>query len=180
MKLNRLETHDRLLHLKEDQTKVIEQGLYDCMNKNDLSLRYQAKSPYIYIFMHPRTHDNGVDKVLMWQPRLRKPNAQTNSQLFRVKSFTEDYKVCWMIPDETLWGQYKKGNITEHDHVEWSIFQYQTNKKALEEPHPDDWSKDQVDAILLQIATEKDQEAKNRKIYVKPKLLEPFPSSLIF
>src|SRR5215470_6737494 len=86
MKLNRLETHDRLQHFVQDQSKNIWQGADDCMKRNPLSLALQDRSPYIYIFAHPRTADDGVTKRMLWQPRLTKPQAQSNSYLFRAKS----------------------------------------------------------------------------------------------
>ena len=76
MKINRLEAHDRLLHFKNDQNSTIQQGAEDCLKKNPLSLALQDHSPYIYIFAHPRTADDGVNKRLLWQPRLTKPKAQ--------------------------------------------------------------------------------------------------------
>ena len=76
MKLNRLETHDRLLHLKKDQEAIIFQGAQDCLKKNTDSLSMQMHSPYVYLFAHPRTAEDGVTQRLLWQPRLTKPAAQ--------------------------------------------------------------------------------------------------------
>src|ERR1043165_3721886 len=111
MKVNRLETHDRLLHLIKDQSDQVQKGAEDCLKKNPLSLAYQSKSPYVYIFGHARTHENGVDKVLYWQPRLMKPNPESNSYLFRATSNTDIMEICWILPPHELWPQYKKGNV---------------------------------------------------------------------
>ncbi len=138
MKIDRLETHDRLKHYKKDQEQNIFQGAEDCLKRNPDSLILQEKSPYIYIFAHPRTADDGVTKRILWQPRLSKPHAQTNSYLFRAQSKTDIIEICWLIPPIEHWNQYTKGNVTESDDVRWSIDQYKTNRKALEEPHPDD------------------------------------------
>ena len=115
MKLNRLEPHDRLLHFKKDQEANIFQGAEDCLKKNPDSLFFQARSSYIYIFAHPRTADDGLNKRMLWQPRLWKPKAQTNSYLFRVKSKTDIIEICWIIPPRELWGQYDKGKVTLTD-----------------------------------------------------------------
>lgn len=151
MKLNRLEAHDRLLFLKKDQSEVVQRGASDCLLKNQLSLALQDKSPYIYIFGHARTADNGVDKRLLWQPRLLKPEAQTNSYLFRAESKTDLLEVCWIIPPREMWGQYKKGNVTESSDVEWSVNNFLHNRKALEQPHPHDLSEDVAKNILRQV-----------------------------
>ena len=138
MKINILEAHDRKQHLIKNESEIIAQGAEDCLKKNNLSLQLQDKSPYIYIFAHPRTSDDGVSKRLLWQPRLTKPAPQTNSYLFRVKSKTDVLEVIWCIPQKELWGQYKKGNITESELVLWSIDQYENHRKKLAEKDKDD------------------------------------------
>src|SRR6185503_3789607 len=98
MKLNVLETHDRLKHLIKDQSANVFQGAEDCLKKNPLSLSIQEKSPYVYLFAHPRTADDGVNKRLLWDPRLSIPEAQTNSYLFRAISHSDIIEVVWMLP----------------------------------------------------------------------------------
>jgi len=142
MKVDRLETHDRLLHFKKDQALSISQGVEDCLKKSNLALLLQDKSPYIYIFAHPRTADDGFTKRMLYQPRLSKPESQTNSYLFRVKSKTDLIEVCWLLPPEEMWGQYEKGKVTESDVVLWSINEFRFNKKQLDMPHPEDLSED--------------------------------------
>ncbi len=138
MKINRLETHDRLQHLKKDQALNLSQGCEDCLKRNSLSLSLQHHSPYIYIFAHPRTSDDGVTKRMLWQARLSRPSAQTNSYLFRAQSHSDIVEVCWMIPPMEMWDQYRKGNITENETVLWSINQYMNNRTGLETSHPED------------------------------------------
>ncbi len=174
MKLNRLETHDRLLHLKEDQSKVIQQGAEDCLKKNPLSLALQERSPYVYLFGHPRTADDGVTKKMFWQPRLGKPSAQSNSYLFRAKSKTDNIEVCWLLPSYETWGQHKKGNVTESDFVTWSISQYINNRKELEKPFEDDLPQAKINDILLDIAREMEEDVRIRKTRAKPKILEAY------
>jgi hypothetical protein len=169
MKINRLETHDRLIHLKKDQGLNIDQGAEDCLKKNRLSIGLQQKSSYVYLFAHPRTCEDGVTKKMFWQPRLTKPSAQTNSYLFRAKSNTDLIEVCWLIPPRELWKQYTKGNVTESDTVRWSIMQFTTAKIELEKPFPDDLSEEQVKNIYIDVAREMDEDKRMKSIYKNEK-----------
>jgi hypothetical protein len=168
MKLNRLETHDRLEHFVEDQAHNIWKGADDCMKRNSLSLALQDKSPYIYIFAHPRTAEDGVTKVMYWQPRLVKPEAQTNSYLFRATSKSDLLEIMWLIPPPEMWNQYKQGNVTEHPIVTWSINQFRFNRKELEKKDKDDLPEERIKQIYLEIASN------NRK--AKPMISEVFSS----
>ena len=154
MKVNILEAHDRLKHLIKDQSSNIYQGADDCLKRNPLSLAIQEKSPYIYIFAHPRTDDDGVNKRLLWQPRLSIPEAQSNSYLFRALSHTDMIEVCWILPPKELWGQYDAGKVTENNWASWSINEYKTNKKSLEKPHPDDMAEDKSRQIMKAVVDE--------------------------
>ena len=158
MKINRLETHDRLQHFHKDQTLNISQGAEDCLKKNRLSIALQERSPYVYLFAHPRTADDGVTKVMYWQPRLTKPLAQTNSYLFRAVSKGDLMEVCWLLPPDELEGQHKKGNITEHELVTWSWNQYKHNRKELEKRDPDDLPDDRCRWIYKAVLNEIRQE----------------------
>lgn len=151
MKLNRLETHDRLEHFIQDQWKTVAQGAEDCLFRNPNSLALQERSPYIYIFAHPRTDEDGRNKRLLWQPRLTKPKAQTNSYLFRATSKSDILSICWCIPPREMWSQYKLGNICESNMVLWSIEQFQYNRDELEKTDPEDLSDERVKAIWCEI-----------------------------
>lgn len=157
MKLNRLETHDRLLHFKKDQEANVFQGAEDCLKKNPLSLALQDRCHYIYMFAHPRTCEDGVTKKMFWQPRLTKPEPQTNSYLFRAISKTDEVEICWLLPPEQMWNQYRQGNITESELVLWSINEFQTNRKNLGKPDHDDLTEKKVKSIYKQILGEKGQ-----------------------
>lgn len=158
MKVNRLETHDRLLHLKQDQALNVNQGAEDCLKRNRLSLALQECSPYVYIFAHPRTADDGVTKRMLWQPRLTKPTPQTNSYLFRAKSKTDTIEVCWLLPPTEMWDQYKKQNVTASDIVLWSIDQYKNNRLQLGAKENDDLDDEIARKIYLKVLTELKQE----------------------
>lgn len=173
MKIQRLETHDRLLHFKKDQALNLAQGAEDCLKKNFLSIELQKYSPYIYMFAHPRTADDGVTKRMIWQPRLTKPKAQTNSYLFRAKSNSDIIEVCWMIPPREMWPQYVKGNITENETVIWSVDQFSNNRKKLEEKDPEDLSDEKCKWIYRTIAREIDEQNRIEQLYnTKPKTSE--------
>jgi len=154
MKVNILEAHDRLKYLMKSQADAVSQGCDDCLKRNPLSLKLQDKSPYIYIFAHARTADNQSDKRILWQPRLTKPKAQTNSCLFRAKSHTDILEVCWQIPPRELWPQFKAGNVTECEIAVWSINMFIHNREELEKNYPDDLTDEQVKHILTEIMME--------------------------
>ncbi len=164
MKINRLETHDRLLHLHKDQALNLSQGFDDCLKKNSLSLGLQRYSPYIYIFAHPRTSDDGFNKRMLFQPRLSKPLAQTNSYLVRVESNTDLLEICWLLPPKEMWPQYKKGNVTENEYVTFSIELFLNRKTELEAPFEDDFSDEVMKNIYIKVAKELDEEKRLKNI----------------
>lgn len=168
MKLNRLETHDRLLHFKKDQALNIAQGAEDCLKKADLSLRLQEKSPYIYIFAHPRTHDDGVTKRMVWQARLTKPFPQVNSYCFRAQSKSDLMEVCWLLPPVEMWPQYTKGNVTENELVLWSIDQFKNNRENLERAAHDDLPDAVAKSIYRSVIHEMKQDNLMKRNYSTP------------
>jgi hypothetical protein len=155
MKIDRLETHDRLQYLLNDQNNTIAQGAEDCLKKNPLSLKFQEHSHYVYIFAHPRISDDKTYTRMLWQPRLTKPSAQTNSYLFRAFSKSDLLSICWLIPPRELWKQYRKGNMTEQETVMWSINEFLYNRDKLESPEPDDLHDEKIAFIYRQIEREK-------------------------
>lgn len=161
MKISRLEAHDRLQHFKKDQEINIFLGAEECLKKNPDSLIMQDHSPYIYIFAHPRTADDGFSKRMLWQPRLTKPKAQTNSYLFRAISKTDTIEVCWLLPPRELWEQYKRGNLTEEHMVLWSINEFQFNKKHLESAAHDDLPENKIRDIYKHILVESRRKVNN-------------------
>jgi len=144
MKVNRLETHDRLEHFKKDQAHNLFQGVDDCVKRNKDCLSMQEHFPYVYIFAHPRTADDGVTKRMIYQPRLTKPQAQTNSYLFRLLSNTDIVEIIWLLPPRELWAQFERGKVTESDDVATSIWNYVNKREELEKPHNEDWTEDKV------------------------------------
>lgn len=176
MKINLFETHDRLQHLQKEQSHVIAQGCEECLKKNPDSLAIQSRCHYVYIFAHPRTSEDGINKRLLWQPRLTKPKAQTNSYLFRAKSHSDLIELCWFIPPRELWSQFKMGNVTESEDVIWSINQFQNNRTKLEAPFDDDISEERAKAIWIDIARAKEEDIRMKKLYSMPEISEPYQS----
>ena len=163
MKIHRFEAHDRLKYLKEDQSVNIAKGAEDCLKKNTLSLALQEKSPYIYLWAHPRTREDGVTKEMYWQPRLSRPKPQTNSYLFRAKSKTDEITVCWLLPPREQWNEYVKGNVTEDDLTNWSIKQFRFNREELERDDPEDFNQEKGSSILRQVLFEHAQSIKLKR-----------------
>lgn len=145
MKLNRLETHDRLLHFAK-QDHSIDECCQDLINQRPF-----GEHPF-YIFAHTRTHEDGVNKRLIWQPRLTKPRPESNSMLFKAYPGTDNVKVIWIIPAKELWGQHKKGNVTESSIVQESIHKFLYKREELEAKEEDDLSDAAIDAIYREIA----------------------------
>lgn len=158
MKINILDAHDRYQHFKKQSFDIAE-CCQDLVNKRPFG------EHAFYIFAHARTDEDGMTKRLIWQPRLTKPKAQTNSMLFKAYPGSDNIKVIWMIPARELWGQYKKGNLTENQTVSESIHAFQNNREALEAKEDDDLSDAQIDAIYRQISL-----TNNNKPFEKLKL----------
>lgn len=145
MKIDRLDAHDRLQHFTK-QNFDISECCQDLINKSPF-----GQHPF-YIFAHTRTDDDGVTKRLIWQPRLTKPKAQSNSMLFKAYPGTDLIKVLWMLPAPELWGQYDKGLLTENKLVSESIHDFRYNRKKLEEKEDDDMSDEMINQIYKEIS----------------------------
>ena len=148
LKVNRLDAHDRLEYFTKQSFDIGE----CCQNLIDQ--RPFGDHPF-YIFAHARTDDDGVTKRLIWQPRLTKPKAQTNSMLFKVKPGSDEIKIIWMLPAREMWDSYKKGKLTENETIFNSIYDFENNREKLEEPDPEDLSDEKIDAIYREIALSK-------------------------
>lgn len=148
MKVNILETHDRLLHFKKQQESNVFNGVDECLKTNPDCIGMQQYFPWVYIFCHPRTAEDGVTKRMLFQPRLLKPKAQTNSYLFRVISNTDLVETIWLLPPREIWNQFDKGKVTESEDVRISVKNFLCNRELLEAPHKDDWSEDRIKRTL--------------------------------
>jgi len=156
MKINILDAHDRYEHFTK-QSFNIGECCQDLINQKPF-----GDYPF-YIFAHTRTDDDGVTKRLIWQPRLTKPLAQTNSMLFKAYPGTDIIKVIWMIPAREMWDQFKKGNMTQNKTVVDSIYDFQYNRGFIEKREDDDLDDKTIDKIYQDMAR-----SSQRKIVLKP------------
>ncbi|SRR5579872_2617450 len=154
MKVDKLEAHDRYQHFTKQSFDIGECCADVIRNRPE-----EFGNRPFYIFAHPRTDDDGVTQRLIWQPRLTKPFAQTNSMLFKAYPPGDTLKVIWLIPKPALWSQYTKGMICENKTVSESINAFQTNRASLEGAEHDDCTEEQAKAIYMEIA----RNAKARK-----------------
>lgn len=145
MKVNILDAHDRYKHFTK-QSFNIGECCQDLINQRPF-----GDHPF-YIFAHARTDDDGVTKRLIWQPRLTKPKAQTNSMLFKGYPGTDNVKVIWIIPARELWDQYKSHNVTASKVVSESIDDFQNNRQKLEMNEDDDLTDSQIEAVYRNLS----------------------------
>ncbi len=145
MKINILDAHDRFNHFIKQQFDI-SVCCQDLINQRPF-----GDIPF-YIFAHTRTDDDGSTKRLIWQPRLTKPKAQTNSMLFKAYPGTDVIKILWMIPARELWTQFQQGMLTENKTVCESIHAFEYNRFQLEAKEPDDLSDEKIDAIYREIS----------------------------
>lgn len=170
MKIDRLETHDRLLQFK-GQADYIGKGCQDCINNRPI----QFDMPF-YIFAHSRTietdermsiwqHDlisEAIDPLyirkyprfedipsarLIWSPRLSKPTPQPNSMLFKAYPPTDNIKIIWMLPARELWDQYEKGLMMQNISVVESINSFKNDFANMSLPECDDLPEHRVKEI---------------------------------
>ncbi len=145
-KLNRLETHDRLEHIKKSEFDI-GACCQDIIDKRPFG------NHSFYIFAHARTDDEQAGiKRMIWQPRLTKPKAQENSMLFRVSPGSDEVKIMWMIPAKEMWGQFIKGQMFHSPVIVESIHDFQYNLSKLEQKEPDDLSDADINAIYKEIS----------------------------
>lgn len=145
LKINPLDAHDRYQHFTK-QSFNISECCQDLVQKRPF-----GDHPF-YIFAHARTDDDGVTKRLIWQPRLTKPKAQTNSMLFKAYPGTDLIKVIWMIPAKELWGQFEYGKITQNKTIVESIEAFKNNRGKLEAKEEDDLSDEAIDKIYQSLS----------------------------
>jgi Fe-S cluster biosynthesis and repair protein YggX len=185
IKINPLDAHDRYQHFTK-QSFLISECVQDIVNQRPFGNRS------FYIFAHARTFgideriamfnadlyrgiadpdyvrkyktlEDVPEQKIVWQPRLTKPLAQTNSMLFKAYPGTDNIKIIWMIPKEELWGQYDKGKVTENSETYISIQNFIHNRNELNAPEDDDPTDEQGDKIYKEIS----QSAKHTKMMDK-------------
>lgn len=175
MKIDRLETHDRLVHFKK-QADYISEGCQNCINNRPAEY---GNHPF-YIFAHKRTLgfdekialfnedlrsclidplyirkylelSNIPEARLIWEPRLTKPKAQSNSMLFKAYPPGDSIKVIWILPAPELWDQYQKDKLTENGTICESIDLYINNRSKLEGKEADDLPDSLIKSIMCEM-----------------------------
>lgn len=181
MKVDILEAHDRYKHFTNKDHDITE-----CCD--DLIKQRPFGDYPFYIFAHPRTlgmderfklftsgkyksMEEVPEKTLIWQPRLTKPKAQTNSMLFKVCPGSDNVNILWMIPPREMWGQYKKGNVTESKTILDSINNFEQHREELEKKEPDDFNDEQINAIYNEISINANYN-KRKDAYIKSQILK--------
>ena len=171
MKVSLGDAYDRSQYFKQ-QADYISKGCQDCFNNRPDEF---ANHPF-YIFAHKREINlderialfnqdqinfmsdarkprlwRSLEEVpstrLIWSPRLTKPSPQTNSMLFKAYPPGDNIRVIWMIPDREMWGQYKKGNLTENKIVVESIYDFENHREKLGAKENDDLPDEEVKRI---------------------------------
>lgn len=142
MKLNRLETHDRLEFFLNREYNF-EKNVQD-----QIAQKPFGEHPF-YIFCHPRTHEDGSSKRYIWSPWIWKPRAQTNSLLIKAYPGTDMLKLCWILPVREMWNTYNKGTLFENNFINECILQFQKDKSVLEQPEEDDPSAERAQMIAF-------------------------------
>ena len=176
MKIDRLETHDRIGEFQK-QADYISMGCQECIDKRPK----EFKNYPFYIFAHKREigMDERLDRYntdlqqslldptyirkyhtlmdiptarLIWEPRLTKPSAQTNSMLFKAYPPSDNIRVIWIIPAPELWEQYTKGKMLENKSVCDSIHAFMHDRSKLEDSEGDDLPEEKIKAIYQEIS----------------------------
>lgn len=143
LKLNALETHDRLQFFLNREYNFAENV------QTQIDQRPFGDYPF-YVFCHPRTHEDGSSKRYIWSPWIWKPRAQTNSLLIKAYPGSDMLKLCWILPVREMWDAYKKGTIFENPFILECINQFQKDKSLLEQPEEDDPSAERAQEIAFE------------------------------
>ena len=143
MKINVLDAHDRYESFTKKNFYIA-----NCLD-NLIKQKPFGDYPF-YVFCHPRTDDDGVTKRYIYQPRLTKPKAQTNSALYKVKPGSDIIKVIWILPPREMWNDYQLGNVCENQEIEKYIHFFQFDRSELEKPEEEDPSPEKIQEILFE------------------------------
>lgn len=176
MKINRLDAHDRLQHFKEQGLDISEccqnlinqrpfgnHSFYIFAHKRSLGMDEKFK---LFLSGKYKTFEEVPSATIIWQPRLTKPKAQTNSMLFKAYPGKDTVKIIWMIPERELWDQYKKGNLTESNIIGESIHKFENDRDSLEAKESDDLNDDQIDVIYKEISLDAKKAKKPFKLHL--------------
>jgi hypothetical protein len=155
-KIDRLETHDRLLQYQKQQDTIGDE-VQKCINHVPDNVKY----PF-YVWGHSRQipiderlsyfMGGGYEKFedvpserILWMPRPSKPEATPNSYLFRAQKGTDVVEIIWILPKIEFWEQFGPNKMAYSPEIWTSIMNFKYNKKELEAPEEGDMTLDQRD-----------------------------------
>ena len=140
--VNKHEVHDRLQHVKKENDLV---EVIETLIRQD---PFEGRK--FYLFGHMRTHEDGANKRMLWQQRLTRPKAQTNSMLYKVDPKNPEVVwTIWIIPERGQWHLYEKGSMFENEAVMESVHDFLHNREKLEAPEDDDPTDGEAQHIYL-------------------------------
>jgi len=182
MKIDRLETHDRLLSYQKEHENI-SHGVQECIRNVPETVSF----PF-YVYGHGRTvgYDEkvsilqaGAEKTpsnrLIWMPVITKPRPAPNTYLFLCSKNTDLVQIIWILPKRELWEQYAPGKMF-HNEVAWDSIQTFLNAKhKLEEKdkdgptesHQQEWRR-----IIISEAMKKKREKEMYNLSKQPEIFE--------
>lgn len=144
MKVNRLETHDRLLSYQK-QHDDMGVAVTSCIK----NVPDEIRSPF-YVYGHSRSvgFDEKLSIIqhgflsapetrLIWMPTITKPKATPNSYLFLADKHSDVVKIIWMLPKKELWTQYEPGKMFHNENIWISIQNFLHDNVRLNAPDKD-------------------------------------------
>jgi hypothetical protein len=141
MKVNRLETHDRLLTYQKQQQDMGD-AVMECVKNVPDGIRSS-----FYVYGHSRSvaydekvnilqlgYDSAPDSRLIWMPVITKPKAAPNTYLFLANRQNDIVEIIWLLPKRELWEQYAPGNMFHNESIWISIQNFLNDRGRLEAP----------------------------------------------
>src|ERR1700759_598527 len=165
-KLNKLETHDRLVAFKKFQNDI---GAFI----QSISDRPPFGNRPCYLFIvHKRSLgvDERIDLVrrgeyekiedtpiafMDLQCRLGKPEMQPNTTLMKLFPGQDRVKMIWSLPEEETWSQFGEGKMFTEPFNMDSIHNYKKNKKTLEKREPDEPTAAEYNSLMMPYAKDR-------------------------
>ncbi len=184
MKVDRLETHDRLL-VYQKQQQDMNDAVLECIKNVPDTIR----SPF-YVYGHSRTvgYDEKIsilvqgseyapDTRLIWMPVITKPKAVPNTYLFLANKNTDVIEIVWMLPKKELWNQYAPKQMCFNENIWVSIQNFIYDKDQLNSPDkngPTEKQQEEWFKIYGHEAHKRKNMKESAKRMSKPKTLEAF------
>lgn len=155
-KLDKLETHDRLLQYQK-QADTIGIEVQKCIDNVPDDIKY----PF-YVWGHARqvaiderfglfmtgefpSFEEVPSERILWIPRCEKPDCTPNSYLFRAFKGSDIVEIVWILPKLELWEQFAPGKMTHNQDVWTSILNFKYHRKELEYPQDGDMNEKERD-----------------------------------